>query len=348
LQYLFINNRPVFNKNISFHLNQAFRLILPEDSFGFFAAFIELPAENIDCNVHPTKREVKIRNEAEVCFILRTAAESALMKKSGLKQFRERSENKFGSLNSPKFGGLQEENNFPQIESTNTNFAPPSSVLPPRAKEQDYENLFEKQGSFVPLGEGMSPRGNTLFQMLQDARFIGNFIGKYLLFESNNSLLVIDQHAAAERAAYETLLRQVSQNKLEVQLLLSPVVIKTTAQELLAWEEVKDALTEIGFDNNQWDQESIAVHSYPRIINDVEKAVRNILSLEANDKITRDDIARRACRASVKTGDILKADEAQNLKKQLLECLDPLVCPHGRPTVVEIKEVFLDKQFLRA
>lgn len=158
---------------------------------------------------------------------------------------------------------------------------------------------------------------------------------------------MIDQHAAAERITYEQLIRHMDKGDLEVQNLLSPVLIKLSTQEFLLWEELKDDLNQLGFSSSQWDQETIAVHTQPQLLKDVERAVRQILSGERIQPADHASIARRACRSSIMAGDKLNHQQAEFQREQLLQCLDPFTCPHGRPIVIEMTEDFLNKQFLR-
>jgi DNA mismatch repair protein MutL len=116
---------------------------------------------------------------------------------------------------------------------------------------------------------------------------------------------------------------------------------------MLTWEETKGKLEELGFSTTLWDNDSIAIHSHPQLINNPEIAVRNILSDEDVAGYDVNAIARRACRQSIMVGYQVKKEEAEFLRKQLLECADPFTCPHGRPTVIEIQENLLNKQFLR-
>ena len=160
-------------------------------------------------------------------------------------------------------------------------------------------------------------------------------------------MLVIDQHAAAERITYEQLIQQMDKGTIEVQHLLSPILIKLTPQEILIWEEAKEKLEELGLSGSQWDEETIAIHTHPTFLKDIEKAVRHLLSGENVSKCDHDVLARRACRSSVMAGDQLSSEQAEHIRQQLIKCLDPFTCPHGRPTVIELTEDFLDKQFLR-
>ncbi len=341
MQFIFVNHRPVQNKNILYHLNQIYRLILAPDEFPFFVVFIEIPADEVDVNIHPTKREVKIKSENELCSLLRVTVEQALMKQGNLKSVVS------PTSYQPAFSGKNPaERALTSAGRFDSHFD--SSVLaePSKTPQEDYAFPREaQQQEFFVSEKNVGARHAV--PLLESARYVGPFLNKFLLFESDHSLIVIDQHAAAERVTYEKIIGQMKNNTLEVQNLLSPVLIKTTAQEMLTWEESKEDFEKMGFSSSQWDSETIAIHTHPQLLNDTEKAVRYLLAGETVAKCDHDTLARRACRSSVMAGDYLNPQKAQFLQKELLKCLDPFTCPHGRPTIIEITESFLDKQFLR-
>lgn len=331
LQFIFINGRPIQNRNLSFHLNQVYKLIMPDEAKPFFAVFITMPCENIDVNVHPAKREVKIKDEQSLISLLRYSCEQTLMTKGKAKQIK------------PAFKTEQTPVEYKESESYQT----PSIIKEPARNYNTNTCTKEENLIFFQDQEISVKQQNTLADKLACAEFIGIFRRKYLLFEANNSLLVIDQHAAHERISYEKLTQQIESGKVEVQNLLTPVLMRLTQQELLVWEEIKTKLEELGFSTSAWDEESIAIHSHPQLIDNPEKAARNILSGNDTAKSDITTLARRACRQSVMTGDRIKKEQAVFLKNELLKCKTPFACPHGRPTTVEIQESFLNKQFLR-
>ena len=353
LQFLFINGRPVQNKNISFAMAQAYRLILPPDEFPVFVAMIDLPPEDVDSNVHPTKREVKIRDERTLCDDLRHLCEKTLMNAGRMQQvgnFSYTTQNHNSVI--PAKAGIYFKMDPCQESSRMTDYKiseSPSSYqsagsssgysFPSRNPETQHQLFSESQNNFSS--------DHSLQKKLTNAKLIGIFRTKYILFEHETSLLLMDQHAAAERINYEHLILQMEKGNVEIQNLLTPTTLRLTAQEMLIWEESKDALEKIGFSSSLWNNDTIAVHSHPRTISDIEPTVRHILAGGHLSKNDHDALARRACRCSIMTGDKIKTPEAEHLRVQLLACLDPLTCPHGRPTVVEMTENFLDKQFLR-
>ena len=355
LQFIFVNNRPVQNKAISFHLNQIYRLILPDDCFGFFAVFLNIPADEVDVNIHPTKREVKIKDERGLCTILRSLCEQTLMQKGPALTASMMTTQSVADSPSPEIDrALSQAQPFEkssetlELETTEEISSSPKESFPGSFRASTREkNEDGLQGFYIPPDSLFAKKQNTLHERLAQSYYVGSFHNKYLLFESGKFLMVIDQHAAQERVTYEHLITQMQKGTLEVQPFLSPILIKLSPQEFLIWEQVQQTLEELGFSTTQMDKETIGLHSHPNLIKNPEHAVRQLL---AGDTIATSDpesLARRACRASVMAGDPLNAQQAQYLREQLLQCLDPFTCPHGRPTVIELSEEFIDKQFLR-
>ncbi len=353
MQFLFVNNRPVYSKNISFHLNKTYNLIMPDGSFPFFAVFLDIPASEVDVNIHPTKREVKIKKEQNLCSLLRSVCEQALMTHSDIKQA-----GPFTFDSHPTQGRSFIERARSQSYGTET-------THPYSPTEKNYETPENyKQSNYslsFPVSDGTTDslaiveKGSDLFTSKKDnlqtklteARFIGCFIDKYLLFEDEKSLFLIDQHAAAERIAYESLITQIQKGQVETQMLLSPISVSLSVSEMLIWEDCVDLLKKIGFETTLLDKKTIAVHSCPQLIKNIEHSLKQLLGGETIATADPASIARRACRSSIMSGDRLTKDQAIYLRDQLIGCLDPFICPHGRPTVLEMNEDFLDKQFLR-
>ena len=106
-------------------------------------------------------------------------------------------------------------------------------------------------------------------------------------------------------------------------------------------------LEKIGFETTLFDKETIAIHSHPQLITQPENSLRNLLAGEQVAKMDPEKLARLACRSSVMAGFAMNKEQAEYQRSALLQAADPFTCPHGRPTVVEIPETSLRKQFLR-
>jgi DNA mismatch repair protein MutL len=331
LQFIFINDRPIESKNLSFNLNDVYKLILPPGVYGTFLVNIRLDPANVDVNIHPTKREVRLKDEARIISILRRMTEYQLMQKGHAKTFSTAqlpSNMSFPDANrgrSPIFDEL-----------TNNRAASPIST-------------DDTMREFQLFGEE-----NNLRSKYTRSRFVGSFLQKFLIFEVDESLLIVDQHAAQERIMFEKFKDQIENAKVESQPLLTPILLKLTPQEKVAWEELQEELTTAGIETTQFDDDTIALQTQPLLLKNISAVVRDLLAGPANggaigqaQRMDHATLARRACKASVVAGDRLDASQADYQRKQLLECKDPFTCPHGRPTLIEVTQGFLDRQFLR-
>ena len=147
---------------------------------------------------------------------------------------------------------------------------------------------------------------------------------------------------------FEKFKDQLDAAKVETQPLLTPLLLPLTPQEKIAWEELQEKLTEAGIETTQFDEDTIAVQTQPLLFKNIERVVRTLLAGGQTLRMDPDALARRACKASIVAGDKLDITQADYQRKQLLECKDPFTCPHGRPTLIEVTQDFLDRQFLRS
>jgi DNA mismatch repair ATPase MutL len=224
---------------------------------------------------------------------------------------------------------------------------PPSAFAQPSGRNFEASHLPAGRQVGAIIAPDLFKTDDTLQSKFARARFIGQFINKYLLFEADQSLFLVDQHAAQERIMFEKFENQINGGKVEIQPLLTPLLLKLSPSEKIAWEEIQEKLKDVGIETSLFDEDTLAIQSQPLLLKNIERAVRTLLSGDDINRCDRTTIARRACKASIVTGDKLDTSQADYQRKQLLACRDPFTCPHGRPTVVEIKESFLDKQFLR-
>jgi len=354
MQFIFVNNRPVQNKAIGFHMNQIYRLIMPPSVYPYFAVYITVAADTVDVNIHPSKREIKIKNEQNICSFLRSMSEQALMTAGPIKQADDRRAHNDPPPNHPIDYALKKSHGPDSTFDHNTDGAAEETggstgnyAYPQSSWNRQDSFIRERQEMFIPEDSPLHSKKENLQDQLGRASYVGIFMNKFLLFELNESLLVIDQHAAAERITYEQLIRQMEKGTLEVQHLLSPILIKLMPVEMTIWEEAKDKFEELGLSGSPWDEETLAIHTHPLFIKDIEKTVRHLLDGKDIAAYDHNAMARRACRSSIMAGDKLSPEQADHIRLQLIECLDPFTCPHGRPTVISMNENFLDKQFLR-
>jgi DNA mismatch repair protein MutL len=333
LQFIFINNRPVESRNLQFNLNDVYKLILPPGVYGAFSVDISLDPANVDVNIHPTKREVRLKDEARIISLLRRMTEYQLMHRGQARELQPSAAQ--GGLPADQMvfapGQLQGRMAFPPVDN--------------RALSPIIEDAKGMSG--LPLDFQLFGQENSLRSKFSRARFVGSFLQKFLIFEADQSLLIVDQHAAQERIMFEKFRNQLDKSAIETQPLLHPLLVKLTPQEKIVWEELQEKMTGLGIETTQFDDDTIAVQTQPLLLKNMETVVRALLAGGDAPRMDRNALARRACKASIVAGDKLDASQADYQRKQLLECQDPFTCPHGRPTLIEVTQDFLDRQFLR-
>lgn len=344
MQFVFVNGRPVDNKAVSFNCNEIYRSLLSPGVYPLFCVFLSLPARDLDVNVHPTKREVKIKDEKTVISALRKLAEELLMTRGKARQAR----NLFNATgNMPKDpGGISEAERGSGMDARYSYSAGAPSKPAREASGEQYELALAESIALYKTGLETGRR-DDLKERLGTARYIGNLLSMYVLFDTGESLLIVDQHAAQERITFERLRGQIENSKIEVQNLLSPILLKLTPQELAVWDEAKGTLEKVGFATSLFDKETLAIHSHPELIAKPENSVRNLLAGEKIDRLDPERLSRMACRSSVMAGFNMNKEQALYQRDALLGAKEPFTCPHGRPTVIEVTADSLRKQFLR-
>jgi DNA mismatch repair protein MutL len=180
--------------------------------------------------------------------------------------------------------------------------------------------------------------------------FIGVFGERYILIQFEKNLLIVDQHAAHERILYE----KFKENKtIESQKLLLPLSIKMEDFELELAKDKINRINEIGF-GIDFDKKDIIINAIPSIISEryAEETFREVIEelrfegVEESEKIFKNIIETLACKNAIKTGDILKEDQARELIDEIFG-KNLLVCPHGRPIYMKITFKDLDRFFSR-
>ena len=178
---------------------------------------------------------------------------------------------------------------------------------------------------------------------------------RYLVAESEDGLLIIDQHALHERVLFEKFRERLEQGPLETQRLLAPEVVNLTPQEAAAALDQQDLLAELGLVVEPFGGDSVAITAYPAVLSktDLAELLRQVIEhlLEGGQpqrrNLLEDLMSMMACKAAVKAGDRLSAEEVQALLRHRDLCQDSHHCPHGRPTALFFSQAELDRRFKR-
>ena len=232
-------------------------------------------------------------------------------------------------------------------------------------KPELYEKLNEKKITFIPetteKKQVLSKKEKSIQQktdvkeknFTEFYRFIGELFKTYILFEGEDRLFLLDKHAAHERILYEKLKRSVKMD--ERQLLLTPVIVNVSAEELVLLDENKELLASLGFSYEAFGERSFLIREVPLILaNTDQKALFLDIAgkLSANRKtvsatLYEELLHSMACRAAIKANDSTSVPELTALLHTVIENDGIRHCPHGRPIVIAFDKSELERRFGR-
>lgn len=334
LQLFYVNNRPITSRVLSQTLYDACRDMLPTGRHPVGIIFINLPTDKIDVNVHPTKRIVKFKDEENIYNILK-------------KLIRESLNKYYNQVNLP----VQEKQNITQQVQTQQGVTVDLTTKPVTTQKEDIKTKPEE---IITLNLQESKQYTDLKRLgLQDFVYLGQLHRTYLLFETQEGLVMIDQHAASERILFE---KFMNLNVVPLQKLLFPINLELPSSDFEAVKKYIDEINNLGFEVVITGRTSIGFYSIPSLftVTDVRDFVtRFIENLVADvrtetETITpKERIVRSACRAAIKANELLSLTDVNKLISELSNCEQPFFCPHGRPTILKFDMQKIEKMFLR-
>ncbi len=341
--HLFVNNRPVRDRVLQNALVGIYRDILPRGRFPTAVLFLDLPPTAVDVNVHPAKWEVRFADPQSVHRLVRHAVRDAV------------GERRWIASEPPESGSFVREpaaRADAAFASTSASRAPAQPAAPTGAG-----------GTSDWIFAQSEPTTAETRLRFADLRLLGQFLATYLLLESKDRLLLIDQHAAHERVLYERFRAEWIERSVESQRLLAVEVIRLAPRSLAALLTARDSLERLGFEIDAFGEGTVAVRAIPALLADRDPAglVRNLAdeleaagsgadalrmesrALDAADRI----FASLACHSARRKGDVLDPREQQ----ALLDALDAIpwapTCPHGRPVAVPFEVAEIERRFGR-
>jgi DNA mismatch repair protein MutL len=356
LQYLFINGRWIRDRSLGHALQEGYRGLLMTGRYAVAFLFLELPPDAVDVNVHPTKSEVRFR-DGQALYHLVLATVRDRLRRANLVPRLQAPKNTL--LPSPGFAG---EGPGVRVFGFENPAPSPPTPLPQSRERGELSNPFDAwqlqptaspapRLDFPPPAAATptfvdSPINPTAIQ-LHDA---------YLVVETPDGMLVIDQHALHERILFEQLRQRIAAGQLERQRLLIPEPVDLPAEQAARVLAERDALAALGLEVEDFGGGTVLVCSYPVILSRCPPAeiFRGVVDrLVAKDRpptrdhLLNDLLATMACRAAVKAGDRLTSEEITDLLAQRAFADDTHHCPHGRPTSLLFSRRELDRQFRR-
>ena len=376
--YFFVSRRLIHDRLVLHALNEAYRNILPTGIFPMALIFLDLPPDEVDVNVHPSKAEVRFRHSSFVHDLIRDTVLQALMASRPVAAFpapkRADTRERPGAFHSGRdpSAAPQQERDWAPPEHAEEPFASGASrsfhlSAPRPAPSPGYLPLAEAAlALYAPaevascpaayLDPAPSAQENRAGELPSNLLPLGQVQSSFIIATNPEGLWIIDQHVAHERVLFEQHLRQRQSSNLEGQRLLIPIVADLQPEQLAIYERISEELTANGFEVEPFGQASVAVKAAPADIaaEDVEKLVREILdgvSREARalslDELRRNIAATVACHAAIKVNMPLDQEKMSWLLLELSKTECPMTCPHGRPIVLRYDMKEIQKAFKR-
>jgi DNA mismatch repair protein MutL len=334
-QYLFVNGRPVRDRMLAGCVRAAYQDLLARDRHPVVALFIDLPAEEVDVNVHPAKTEVRFRDAGAIRGLLIGGLRAAL-----------------------DSAGHRTAQAMPEaaLAAWQTDPAMATPLSPPSARPAVQSAVWDTRSDYAPAGraEPAVARAPAPDHPLGIAR--GQVAGTYIVAEAEDGLVLVDQHAAHERIVLERLRRALEAGGVSAQALLIPEVVELEEGACDRLEARLGELAELGLELERFGPQAMIVRAMPAMLagGDVKGLVVDLAdeiaaygtALSLKEKLDA-VAATMACHGSVRAGRVLSVAEMNALLREMEATPHSGQCSHGRPTWLKLGHGDIEKLFGR-
>ena len=327
---LFVNRRWIQSRRLTFAVEGAYQGMLMVRRHPVAVIDLRVEAGAVDVNVHPTKAEVRFRDESAVFSAVQKAVRAALVTAS--------------PVTTGVGAGVQLETR-PPLSLEAPAWTPPLWERGLRRDDERASAALAVEG--VPEGAPPTPA-----VALPALRVIGQFASVYIIAEGPEGMYLIDQHAAHERVLYERFCAERASRRPDVQGLLEPLSLELTPGQRALVEAEAKALADHGFEVESFGDGAYLWRSVPASLagDDVREGLARFLDVMAEEGggERQDRVAMSlACHGAIRAGKTLATEEMRELVRQLEESEAPHTCPHGRPTMVHVSAEMLARGFGR-
>ncbi|MCD6451128.1 MAG: DNA mismatch repair endonuclease MutL [Acidobacteria bacterium] len=332
----FVNRRSVKDRVILRAVISAYDTFLPKGRYPISFLFLELPPEEVDVNVHPTKAEVRFRNSYFVSELIKEGLREALVGSEPV--------------------GLSEDSEKEMVASQEKKEEGEFPVPPPSPVREDAPPS-------LPLGFSQSMGEVKERKRVEEERedeggfrIIGQHKNSYIIASMGDDIVIVDQHAAHERILYTRISKELEGKGVTRQVLLHPKVVELSPAQGALLSRYLPLLLKIGFLIEPFGGRSFIIKEVPALLpsSEVDSAFDEIIermgegrSLPSPEELLSHLLKTVACHSAIRAGDALSRKEMEELLSSLLSGEYPLTCPHGRPVIFRIDYKTLLKRFER-
>ena len=342
-QYLFVNGRPVRDKLLIGALRGAYSDFLNRDRHPAAALFLDCDPTLVDVNVHPAKSEVRFRDPGLVRGLIVSAVRHALA---------EAGHRSSSTVATATLGAMTPEPTKARVYQMDRAARHPRVAF--NAEAPAFRETAVPWGRVDEAAISTDPDADDTNHPLGAAR--GQVHENYIIAQTAEGMVIVDQHAAHERLVYEKLKRQMSEKGVAAQALLIPEIIELSATDAARLLDLANDLKRFGLTIEAFGGTAIAVRETPAILGGVDARA---LVLDVLDEIVDQNssdvlqakieavLSRMACHGSVRSGRRMRADEMNALLREMEQTPYSGQCNHGRPTYVELKLSDIERLFGR-
>jgi DNA mismatch repair protein MutL len=381
--FIFVNGRLIRDRLIQHSLTEAYRNILPPTSFPVVLLFLEMPTGEVDVNVHPSKVEVRFRQQSVIHDFVRDSIRAALMKARPIPQFVQEihaSPKAAASLGAVAVAEHPGELGVSEADAVFALSAPQPPTFAPRLAFDDAFTVEANAAIPVPrfgvttfgrhiagadtctpplVDEPARPSNEDLSDekpLLATLKPLGQIRDSFILAVNHEGLWIIDQHVAHERILFEKVLRQRAVERVESQRMLMPLIIELTPGQQAIFAEISDELQHNGFEVEPFGSRTIAIKTAPGGVDaaEIERMLHELLDqFEREEQVLNMEVIRTriaasiACHAAIKVNMPLEQNKMEWLLKELAKTDCPMTCPHGRPVVLRYSMKDIQRAFKR-
>ena len=352
-QYLYLNGRMIRDRFIMHALREAYRGLTEPGRHPAAILLLHVPPQDVDVNVHPTKSEVRFRDGGRVHGLVLSAVREVLLG---------------NDLTPHALPVRAEEEPRQDLREKLAEFFKQIPGGPSAHPEPHVNGDFSAARGFAPLTAHSTPESSNpppvhspAISQQPDAlpakpHAAIQLHNSYLVAQSDDGLVIIDQHALHERIMYEELLARLQRGGLESQRLLIPHPVSVSSAQAALLEQIQPLLLRLGIEIGPFGPGAAAIHAFPSFLEKLdpgafvrellERGEQELLDLH-EEEVLHEVLDMMACKAAVKAGDPLTAPEIEALlaRRELVERSSN--CPHGRPTTLRLSLRDLEKQFKR-
>lgn len=339
---LYINGRYIKSDLVKNAAEDAYKTRIMIGKFPVYIMNLILPPYEYDINVHPAKLEVRFKREEDIYNLVNIGITELLQSQKLIPKVL------IDTCKTEKHKPIiaQEKIKIDEMEYENID----------TSKKEISGIVKESSENFYDIIKYNTENNNIIESknFLNNYRIVGQIFSTYWIIEQNDSMYIIDQHAAHEKILYEQFVKTYKNNKHISQILLQPLTVRVSIKEKEVLTENLSIFENLGFHIEEFGKNTYIVRSVPIIFNNPENTdffieILDFLndSVNSNFDIKFTKIVSMSCKAAVKAHDKLNTLEINKLIEDLLNLENPFNCPHGRPTIIEISKNEIEKKFKR-